>query len=139
VSNTTLGSTLTSQGNSYLSDYFHIENKLQLALPVSLFLVGYVIGPTFFGPLSELYGRRIVLLPSYAIFTAANLGCAVAPNWGALLAFRLVVGICASAPFTLGGAVFADLWSDPIPRGKAIMAFIVVSTGTFCIRAFAYR
>lgn len=131
VFNTTFSSSLTSQGTIYLGDYFNIQDKQELALPISLFLIGYVFGPIIFAPLSEVFGRRVVMVPSYAVLTLATFGCALAPTWGALLAFRLVVGFCASIPFTLGGALFADMWPDPVPRGRAIMAFLVVRIPLF--------
>jgi MFS family permease len=62
---------------------------------------------------------------AYTIFTMA---CALAPNWAALLIFRLLTGINASSPITVTGGVYADIYSDPATRGRAMAVFMSVST-----------
>lgn len=51
VTNSTLGSSLPSNAIDYIGPYFHVTNQQQLVLPISLFLVGYVIGPVVLGRL----------------------------------------------------------------------------------------
>ena len=65
--------------------------------------VGYVVGPTVFGPLSEHYGRNWVMAAAFLIYTAMTLGCALAPNFAALVVFRLIAGIGASCPIAVVG------------------------------------
>lgn len=86
-----------------------------------MFLIGYIFGPIIFGPLSESYGRRASLLSSFAVYTAFTLACALAPNWPALLTFRFIVGVGASAPPTVLGGLFADVYPDLLNRGRAVM------------------
>ena len=69
VINSTLGSSLPSNAINYIAPYFHVTNEQQLVLPISLFLVGYVLGPLIFGPLSETYGRKLIMLSSFVAFT----------------------------------------------------------------------
>lgn len=54
-------------------------------LMISLFVAGYCVGPLFWGPLSEIYGRKPVFIVSFIIYTAFQIGCALSPNTGALL------------------------------------------------------
>ena len=88
--NTTLGSSLPSGATEILADHFSISSQRQIVLPVAVFLIGYIFGPIIFCPLSE---RRICLLSSFGLYTGFTLGCALAPNWSALITFRFIVGI----------------------------------------------
>src|SRR4051794_31053038 len=115
---------------SPMSADFGIDNTQgnpELALPISLFLVGYVFGPLLFGPLSELHGRKYVIQGAFVSYTIFTLACALAPNWTSMLVFRLFSGIFASAPGTLGGGIIADLYSDLHSRGRAIAYFYAAS------------
>jgi MFS family permease len=92
----------------------------------SIYLLGYVFGPLAFGPLSEIYGRKTILLPTFFCFTAFTLSCALSPNWAVLVVFRLLTGTFASAPITIVGGVYADIYEEPINRGRAMAAFMAV-------------
>lgn len=127
VINSTLGSSLPSNAINYIAPYFHVTNEQQLVLPISLFLVGYVLGPLFFGPLSETYGRRIIMLSSFVVFTVFTMACALAPNWPAFLVFRLICGINASSAIAVVGGLYADVFGNPVTRGRAMATFMVVS------------
>ena len=118
---TTLGSSLPSGAIDILGSAFHVTSQRQLTLLVSVFLVGYIFGPIIFSPLSESYGRRLTLLSSFAVYTLFTLACALAPNWPALLLFRFIVGVGASAPPTVLGGLFADIYPGWINRGRAVM------------------
>ncbi|GMK54079.1 hypothetical protein CspeluHIS016_0106650 [Cutaneotrichosporon spelunceum] len=91
-------------------------------LCISLFVAGYCVGPLLWRPLSESYGRRPIFLLSFAIYTCFQVGCALAPNTGVLLAFRFLSGTFAAAPLTYSGAVITDLW-DVDTRGSAMALF----------------
>src|SRR5882757_20853 len=45
------------------------------------------------GPLSDAVGRRPVIVAGLSVYTVASIGCALAPNFGTLLAFRALQGI----------------------------------------------
>ncbi|KAI1815190.1 MFS transporter [Poronia punctata] len=116
ASNSTLGSSLPSGASQYLSEEFNVSSAEQLALPNSVYLIGYVFGPPLFGPLSEMHGRRIVMLSTFFGFTVFTLACALAPTWPALLIFRFLSSAFASAPITVVGGIFADIYDDPVRR-----------------------
>ena len=126
VINSTLGSSLPSGATTFIAQDFNVINEEQLVLPISLFLVGYILGPMLFGPLSETVGRRPVMLISFIIFTVFTMACAVAPNWPAFLVFRLFCGINASSAIAIVGGLFADIFNDPITRGRAMAFFMTV-------------
>src|SRR5262245_22199840 len=59
-------------------------------LTVTLFLVGLAVAQFVFGPLSDRFGRRWVLIGGLGVYAIAGLACAVAPSIGVLIAARLL-------------------------------------------------
>lgn len=55
------------------------------------------------------------------------MACALAPNWPALLVFRLLCGVNASSAIAVVGGLYADVFGDPVIRGRAMAIFMVVS------------
>lgn len=131
-----MSSALPSNAISYIATEFDASTtggNPKLVLPISIYLVGYVLGPLLFGPLSEVYGRRLPILLTFAGYTAFTLGTALSPNWAALVIFRLLAGIFASAPLTIVGGMFADIYDNPITRGRAIAFFMAAITIAPCV------
>lgn len=127
VLNSTLGSSLPSGAIVFMIPYFKVTDEEQFELPISLFLVGYILGPLFFAPLSETYGRKLIMISSFILFTLSTLACAVAPTWPVLLVFRLIAGINASSAVSIVGGLYADIYDDPTTRGRANAFCMAVS------------
>lgn len=100
---------------------FNISTEVAI-LCISLFVAGYCLGPLLWGPLSETYGRRPIFIGAFIVYVGMQVGCALAPNVGALLAFRFLGGTFAAAPLTNSGALLADIW-DGDHRGQAMALF----------------
>ncbi|KAF8596138.1 MFS general substrate transporter [Ceratobasidium sp. AG-I] len=94
------------------------------SMTLSVFVLAYVVGPLFFGPLSEIYGRRLILQSAHMFFIAFNIACSRAQTSSQLLAFRFLAGLGGSAPLAIGGGTIADLWS-PEDRGMAMALYSV--------------
>ncbi|PGH12166.1 hypothetical protein AJ79_04460 [Helicocarpus griseus UAMH5409] len=116
--NSVFDSTIPSGGIDFICKALNVHSETQRVLPTSVFLIGYVTGPLAFGPMSELYGRRPVMLGTFVFFTIFTFACAVAPNWPALIVFRALCGICASSPIAVTGGLFADVYRSPLARGR---------------------
>lgn len=101
---------------------FHISNPSTVGLALSIFLLAFAVGPLFIGPLSELFGRRLVLLCCNAFYFAFNLACGFSTSSSQLIAFRFLSGLGGSAPLGIGGGVLGDLWM-PQERGKAMALY----------------
>jgi multidrug resistance protein len=80
------------------------------SLTVSIYVLGFAIGPFILAPLSELYGRLIFYQACNLVYMAFTLGCALSTNSGMFLVFRFICGCAGSAPMTLGGGTVADLF-----------------------------
>ena len=105
-----------------ISRDFHITQTVEAQLTLSIFVLAYAIGPLFLGPLSEIYGRVLVLQLANAFYFAWNLGCGFAQNKGQLMAFRFLSGLGGSAPLAIGGGLLSDTFF-PEERGKAISIY----------------
>lgn len=64
---------------------------------VSSLLVGAMVGAGGCGPLSDLVGRRRLLLVAASFFTIGALGAALSPNVGILIVFRVLLGLAVGA------------------------------------------
>lgn len=126
--NSGVSSSLPSNAVPTIMQDFGLSGDGQKVLPTAIFLIGYCVGPLVWSPLSETVGRRPVLFWTFSVFVTGTLGCAVAPNWTALLIFRLICGTMAAAPQTVSGGVYADMFSDMRSRGRAMALYMSVST-----------
>jgi MFS family permease len=93
-----------------------------VTLGVSLFVLGFALGPLLWAPFSELYGRQVVFAGTYLAFTAFNAGAAGAPTIYGLLILRFFAAAFGSSPLTNAGGVIADLFSAN-ERGLAMSIF----------------
>ncbi|KOS17159.1 putative MFS-type transporter [Escovopsis weberi] len=100
---------------------FNISQEVSI-LGVSLFVLGFSIGPLFFAPLSELFGRQRLFFVSYLCLTAFNAGAAAAPSMASLIVLRFLAGSFGSAPLTNAGGVIADMF-PAAQRGIATSIF----------------
>ncbi|CAK7233677.1 Synaptic vesicle transporter SVOP [Sporothrix curviconia] len=113
-------SVITSDLTGVTED-FHVSEEVVL-LSISLFVIGFGVGPLAFAPLSEVYGRRVIYGSTLLVAVVFIIPCAVAKNIGTLLVCRLIDGIAFSAPMTLVGGTLADLWRNE-ERGVPMATF----------------
>jgi len=128
VMNSTISSSIPSGAIDYIAGDFNVTSKVQLPLPITCFLAGYVVGPTLCGPLSEHNGRKRVILAFFSVATLFTMACALAPNWPSLLFFRFICGIGFSGPIAITAGLYADVYNDPRQRGLTMAWFMVATT-----------
>jgi DHA1 family bicyclomycin/chloramphenicol resistance-like MFS transporter len=80
-------------------------------LTISSYLIGFAVGQMIYGPLSDRYGRRPVLLAAVALYLASTLACAAAQSVDLLIAARLLQGISGSGAIVLARAIVRDVYS----------------------------
>ena len=121
-----------------IADDLHIQSSFVLALVLSIFILAYVFGPFIIGPLSEIYGRVVILQLSNLFYLTFNTACGFAKTTTQMLIFRflgflggrsvilgsilhrsLTAGGRCSAPISIGGGILADCW-DVEERGMSI-------------------
>lgn len=121
---TPFASSIIAPAIGYIANDFGVPDITKSAMPVSIFLLGYAVGPLFLSPLSEIYGRRIVMMGSNLAFCLFLVACALAPSIDLLIFFRFMCGVGGSASQTVGGAVIADLFAVA-ERGNAMTIWIL--------------
>ncbi|KUJ20949.1 MFS general substrate transporter [Mollisia scopiformis] len=100
---------------------FHIGDEVAV-LGISLFVLGFAIGPLLWAPMSELFGRQVLFIGTYAALTAFNAGAAGAQNIQTLIILRFFAGAFGSSPLTNAGGVIADMFPAS-QRGMAMSVF----------------
>ncbi|KAK2601550.1 hypothetical protein QQS21_004868 [Conoideocrella luteorostrata] len=116
---TPFASSILSPAIGTLNKEFGNDSAIVGSMTVSIYLLGYVVGPIFIAPLSEIYGSKLVLTVSNIIFCVWQIGCALAPNIKTLIVCRFFCGVGGAACLTLGGSIIGELFR-PHQRGLAI-------------------
>lgn len=118
---TPLASSMVAPAVPLIMKDFHSTNSTIASFIVSIYILGYAIGPLFIAPLSETYGRMPVYHVCNVMFIIWNMACALAPtsSIGALLVFRLLAGLAGSCPITIFAGSIADVFKQE-KRGAAM-------------------
>lgn len=102
-------STAYTGSTKQIIEEFHTSSEV-VTLGVSLFVLGFAIGPLAWAPMSELYGRQILFIGTYAVLTAFNAGAAGANSIATLIVLRFFAGTFGASPLTNAGGVIADMF-----------------------------
>lgn len=93
-----MASTMIAPALEALEDEFHMESDVEEFLLMTIFLLGYAIGPFLWGPFSEVFGRVRVIHGSNIIFLLSDCACGFARSPGQMMAYRFVAGFGGSGP-----------------------------------------
>ncbi|QXK91727.1 multidrug effflux MFS transporter [Neoehrlichia mikurensis] len=102
-----------------ISDFFNVKHAIA-QLTVSLNLIGGSLSGLLYGPLSDYYGRRPIMLIGIAIFGLASIGCCFVNNIVMLIIMRLIQGCGAGVAGVIGYAVINDMFSGSEECAKNI-------------------
>ncbi|KQO74626.1 MFS transporter [Methylobacterium sp. Leaf88] len=87
---------------------FGVVDPNSLQLLIYVYMIGFGTAQIVYGPLSDTYGRRSVLLAGLAIYVVGTGLAMVAPSFGWLLAARIIQGIGAASGRVLSTAIVRD-------------------------------
>lgn len=90
---TPFASSILAPGIGALGREFGNTDSTVGSMTVSIYLLGYCVGPLFLAPLSEMYGRRPVIAGANVFFCLWQMACAVAPNIESFIIFRFLCGV----------------------------------------------
>lgn len=121
------GSAIFAQAVLPLSKIYHVHTVVT-TLSVTLYVLGFATGPVIWAPLSEIYGRRPVLVMSSFAFCCFNFAVATSDRLESILICRFFAGCLGAAPLVVVPASFADMFGNQT-RGTAIVVF---SMCVFC-------
>ncbi|MBO0751760.1 MAG: MFS transporter, partial [Bradyrhizobiaceae bacterium] len=88
----------------------------QLSWVAGAYLLAATTATPLFGKLSDIYGRRTILLTGVSIFIAGSVACALASKMATLVGARALQGIGGGSILPISQAIIADLVS---PRERA--------------------
>jgi DHA1 family bicyclomycin/chloramphenicol resistance-like MFS transporter len=112
-----------------------------------VFFISLGVGQLVFGPLSDMFGRKLPLYIGLAVFLAGSIGCVFAPDIETLIAFRFVQGLGACAGMVIPRAVVRDLHTGTEAARLMSLLMLVFSVspilaplaGSFVIEAAGWR
>lgn len=104
-----------------------------VALTLSFFMFGFAIGPLFYGPASEKFGRRPVLLAGLGLYLLTSILCTITPSFHLLLGSRLIQGFAASVGTVLAIACVRDSFDGP--EGQRKIAYMMMINGLMPVTA----
>ncbi|HEX3503041.1 MAG TPA: multidrug effflux MFS transporter [Xanthobacteraceae bacterium] len=110
---TALGPLSTDMYLPSLPDIAHSfgASVAQVQFTFASYLFGFAFGQIIYGPASDRYGRRPVLLVAIVLYGVATVACAVAPSIDTLIAARFVQALGGAGAVVLSRAVVRDIYS----------------------------
>lgn len=96
-------------------------------LTLVAFFFFYAAGTLFWGPMSDKYGRKKILMIGSALYAAASMVCALAPNVYVLIIARVLQGIGAGAITSVSMALIKDCYNGK--TRESILAIVQTVSG----------
>ncbi|KLK88035.1 membrane protein [Methanoculleus sediminis] len=104
-----------------MGGYFSVSAALT-NLTLILFFLFFSLGLLFWGPLSDRYGRRPILLVGLALYIAASAGCAVSWDIRLLIIFRILQAVGGSAASAVAMAMVKDVYDGR--KRESVLALV---------------
>lgn len=107
---TYMGSAIYTPGQLEIQEEFHVGHVVG-TLNLSMYVLGYGLGPIIFSPLSEFakIGRQQLYILTFFGFTMLQVGLALVQNIAGLVILRFITGVLCSPSLATGGATVGDL------------------------------
>ena len=83
----------------------------QVQLTISSYLLGFAVGQIVYGPISDRFGRRPVILIALIVYGIGSVFCAVTQSIETLTAVRFVQALGGAGAIVLARAVVRDIYS----------------------------
>ena len=105
-----------------MTEYFQTDYRV-IQLSVATYLFFNAVLQVVVGPISDFYGRRIVILWGIVLFLVATLGCMFAPNVEIFLFFRMCQAVIV-AGLVLSRAIVRDLY--PARQAASMIGYVTM-------------
>lgn len=94
-----------------IASYFAVD-EAQAQLTLSAFLTGFAVAMLLYGPLSDRFGRKPMLIAGLIVFSLASIACAMAGSIEQLIAARTIQAIGAGAGPVICRAMVRDIFGS---------------------------
>ncbi|WP_444891053.1 multidrug effflux MFS transporter [Microbulbifer sp. DLAB2-AA] len=91
------------------------------------YFVAFGVCQLFYGPASDMFGRKPPLYFGLVLFTLASIGCALAPSIEALIALRFLQGVGAASVMSIPRAVIRDYYTGTQATRLMTTVMLVIS------------
>lgn len=99
------------------------SNDTMAQLTLTAYLIGFAVMQLFYGPVSDRFGRRPLLIYGTVVFTLGSLVCVLAPSMEILIAGRVTQAVGAAASLVVARAVVRDSFDgDQLQRVMALVS-----------------
>ena len=88
-----ISTSIVAPALSNIGTALHIQSAFVLSLCLSVFILAYAFGPFLIGPLSEVYGRVLVLQLANLFYLVFNTACGFSHNTAQMVVFRFLAGL----------------------------------------------
>lgn len=121
-----LGTSLYLPALPEMANALHLSAQ-QMASTMTVYLVGFALASILLGPLSDHWGRRLLVQGGVAVFGIGSLLCAVAPGDDLLILGRILQSVGGAAVQVGTRAITRDAFSDR--QMISVLGWIGVITG----------
>jgi DHA1 family multidrug resistance protein-like MFS transporter len=106
------GSAIYTSSEPQIMEVFNV-GQAKASLGLSLYVIGYGVGPLIFSPLSEIpiFGRNVPYMISFGLFVILCVPMALVDNYAGLLVLRFLTGFMGSPCLATGAATMQDIVS----------------------------
>ncbi|SCU81180.1 LADA_0B11628g1_1 [Lachancea dasiensis] len=107
---TYMGTSIYTPGQDLIQDEFHVSHVVG-TLNLSLYILGFGLGPLVFAPLSEFVaiGRQRLFIVTLFVFAMLQIGCALVQDIAGLIILRFLAGVFCSPSLANGAAAVGDV------------------------------
>jgi MFS transporter, DHA1 family, multidrug resistance protein len=115
--------------DTYLPSFPAIEaefgvSRALLSQSLGAYLMAFAIATLFWGPITDRFGRRNVILSGMLLYLLASIGCAISESYDQFLLFRLLQGAAASGGLVAGRAMIRDVFDAR--EARQVMSYVMI-------------
>ncbi|KAJ3499724.1 hypothetical protein NLG97_g90 [Lecanicillium saksenae] len=122
-----LGTSIIAPAEPVIARYTNTSKEIA-TLALSLYVLGFALGPLLWAPISEVFGRRWSMLPPVFGLALFSIGTATSTNAASIFITRFLAAVFGSAPQSNVSAAMGDFYG-PKTRGMAMTFFSVCVIG----------
>ncbi|KFX97676.1 hypothetical protein O988_04742 [Pseudogymnoascus sp. VKM F-3808] len=117
-----IGSTTVLSAIPEVASEYHTTGSV-INISSALYMLFMGISPCFWGPASQIFGRRWVCISTAFLFACCSLGTALSPNLASFFVFRILTAFEGTSFLIVGAAVLGDIYR-PTERATAMGWFL---------------